>query len=375
MRLLSALIVSGLIAVPTAAQTQVFMISHQAARPVATPTTASRTAAPTRYQQVYDAASFDVGTPTALSTLYYRMNKSYANGNYGGQTVELAVWMAFAAANVDSQTCTGTFANNLDNTSLKNVLKKTKVVMPKLSTTAWGIKLPFDSGTTFLYGAMLQKNLVVETRIYGNSNNNGVFTYPLDAYSASSNTRKNNGGSWSACKFANGNYNNSISYTTGGLNNNGGTWYVRYNNLPTNTAGIATLSGFGVNNLPHAWPLPISLAPLGSPSCDWRVGLEMGLWIPLATGSNTYAQWPNITIPAGLGGVSFFDHAVFLDTPTSTNKSGLVTTWSSEWGIAKPVTGSITRIYAYNSSTPVNPDTVASGSLGKNYGLMTQLSN
>ncbi|MEZ5988107.1 MAG: hypothetical protein R3F30_03080 [Planctomycetota bacterium] len=101
----------------------------------------------------------------------------------------------------------------------------------------------------------------------------------------------------------------------------------------------------------------------------------MGLWIPLATGSNTYAQWPNITIPAGFGGVSFFDHAVFLDTPTSTNTSGLVTTWSSEWPIAKPVSGSITRIYAYNSSTPVDPDNVASGSVGKNYGLMTQLSN
>jgi len=353
----------------------VFMISHKAGATAGnTNNNIPYSWYPTRYQQVYDYGTFDVGTPTALNTLYYRMNKSFANGNYGGQTVELAVWMAYAAAKVDSQTCTGTFANNLDNTSLKNVLKKTKVVMPKLANTSWGVKLPFDSGTTFLFGALLQKHLVIETRVYSNSNSNKIFTYPLDAYNASTSGRVTNGGSWSACKFANGNYNNSIGYTTSGLTNNGGTWYVRYSNIPSNTAGIATISGFGVNNKPHAWPLPISLAGLGSPNCDWRVGLELGLWVPLATGSGTSAQWPNITIPPGLGGMSFFDHAVFLDKPTSTNKSGLVTSWSSEWKIAKPASASFTRIYAYSSSG-VNPDTQVSGSVGRNYGLMTQLSN
>ncbi|MEZ5988106.1 MAG: hypothetical protein R3F30_03075 [Planctomycetota bacterium] len=159
MRFHIALLACGLLAVPAMSQTQVFMISHQAgAAGGNTNNNIPYSWYPTRYQQVYDDASFDVGTPTALSTLYYRMNKSYANGSYGGQTIEIAVLIAYAAANIDSQTCTGTFASNLDNTSLKTVIKKTKFVLPKLSDTSWGIKFPFDSGVTFLCTARCSRS-------------------------------------------------------------------------------------------------------------------------------------------------------------------------------------------------------------------------
>ncbi|MEZ5988127.1 MAG: hypothetical protein R3F30_03190 [Planctomycetota bacterium] len=174
----------------------------------------------------------------------------------------------------------------------------------------------------------------------------------LDGDGQATGDRVNNGGSWSNCKFSDGKYNSGIGYTTGGLTDAGGTWYLSYSNVPSNTAGVATLSGFGVNNLPHAWPLPISLAPLGSPTCDWRVGLELGVFVPLNSGSNTYARWPNITIPPGLGGNSFFDHALFLDKPTSTNKYGLVTSWSSEWQIAKSYTPACATVWKYQDTTP-----------------------
>ncbi|MEZ5988126.1 MAG: hypothetical protein R3F30_03185 [Planctomycetota bacterium] len=116
--------------------------------------------------------------------------------------------------------------------------------------------------------------------------------------------------------------------TTGGLTDAGGTWYVNYSNIPSNTPGLATLSGFGVNNLPHAWPLPISLKPLGSPTCDWRVGLEFGVWFPLNSGSGTSALHDVTIRPAS---------AQLVLRPRDLRRqadehqpSGLVTTWSSE---------------------------------------------
>ena len=53
---------------------------------------------PTRYQQLFDKDSFTHGTSVFITRgIAYRMNKSFANGRYGGEKTELEIWLATAS--------------------------------------------------------------------------------------------------------------------------------------------------------------------------------------------------------------------------------------------------------------------------------------
>ncbi|MEZ5988129.1 MAG: hypothetical protein R3F30_03200 [Planctomycetota bacterium] len=314
---------------------------------------------PVHVQTGYATSEAPVAAAKLLS-LTLRRNNYYGNNIYAS-TTDVAVHMSTNAA--DTKSWSSTFANNEGTNRAQvygsggNTKTLNRPAAPYVNNgqqpVPFALKVPFD--TPFVFVQSSGKSICVDyymtKRTHQDTNGREQFII-LDADGAATGERVTNGGSWSACKFSNGNYNSGLSYTSGGLTDKGGTWYVSYSSLPASTPVLATISAFGVNNKPHAWPLPLNLGPLGSPTCEWRVGLETGIWIPMTSNTNGQARWPNVTIPAGLGGSSFFDHAVVIDTPTSTNKYGLATTWSSEWQIAKTYEPATVTVYKTKDTTP-----------------------
>jgi len=338
----------------------------------------------TAYTPIHTMEGFATGEmPVAaakVQSLVFRRNNYYSNAIYASAT-DLTIEMS-TGANAPSS-WSSTFASNHGTNRIyvfgSSTASKTlnwpaaPYVNNGQQPVPFALKIPLD--TTFVLVQSAGKSVCIDYYIPKRLHTyvSGTTTYHtfliLDGDGPLTGGRVSNyKGSLSSCKFSDGKYNNSIGYTTGGLTDAGGTWYLTYYNIPTSTLGVATISAYGVNNTPHAWPLPIDLTVVGSPGCFWNVGLEFGLPVPLSSGTGTSMRWPNVTIPPGLGGGSFFDHCLVFDKPTSTNKYGLVTTWSSEWKIVKSYTPECATIWKYKDTTP--PAT--SGSYYKNRAAVTQ---
>ncbi len=136
---------------------------------------------PTRYQQIFDYDSFSHGnTPFLMKGVRYRMNKSFANGRYGGSSVTLSMWLGDAAKGITSSSYSRIFDSNMNQTTKKMVIKKKLFFMPKLSNQNFDIKFPFDSGSIFLLVPTKKIALVQEVITWGNTNGNRYFTYPMD---------------------------------------------------------------------------------------------------------------------------------------------------------------------------------------------------
>lgn len=142
---------------------------------------------PTRYQQIFDFDSFTHGNNVfIMKGVRYRMNKSFANGRYGGKSANLSMWMGEAAKNITAATFSRTFDSNMDQTTKKLVINKKTFLFPKLSNQNFDIKIPFDSGSLFLFVPVKKKALVQEVITWSNNNGNRLFTYPIDAWRSTS---------------------------------------------------------------------------------------------------------------------------------------------------------------------------------------------
>jgi hypothetical protein len=167
---------------------------------------------------------------------------------------------------------------------------------------------------------------IVTTALTGYANS----TYIIDASAPDAGIRFDNGSAQPQCKFSNGSHNSSLSYSIAGLNNNGGTWFVQYGGILPNAAGVAMLSLFGLDN-PGSWPLPLNLAPIGAPTCNWHVGFDLPTFhFAITANTSGSARLQNVSLPPGFGGLEFYDQAWFLDAAAP---GGLVTGWSSKWHV------------------------------------------
>jgi hypothetical protein len=233
-----------------------------------------------------------------------------------------------------------TFANNLKN-GVKQVFKGTMnfPAAPKATGPAPWTHVIKLTAPGYILASTVDKSFTVDLVVTATTGYTG--THPIEAAGPDIGSRTSNPSSSSGCKFSNNKYNNSISYTTGGLTNNGGTWYVSYNSILPNAPGVMTISAFGIDNK-GTWPLPIQV-PMAGSGCKWNVGLELGLWIPVNANASGQARVPNLTIPPGLGGGAFYDHQLWLD---SANTAGpLVVGWSSKWTIGSGKTPSGNTVY------------------------------
>jgi hypothetical protein len=311
---------------------------------------------PTRYQQVFDPGTFDATTPIAMKQLEFRLQSSFATKGYGGQTVELAIWAAWTPTTVTAATASSTFSSNIDSTTLKQVLKKTKVSFPKVTSYAFNIKIPFDSGSTFLYGPALKRSLVIESRNYGNSNNNSLFTYPIEAWSGASagaGSYKTNG-TYTGCKSKSGTVVSHYAYTS--QLKVGGSGYYSYGyGYAANIPGLMTLGAKTLN------------IPMGTTGCT-IVNDIITLFPGVGTGTSGYLKI-GLPIPNDpkLANTSFLSQFYFIEAGANawgiTSTRGLIQTIGAGSG---NTSGTVTRIYAITAT----PDSATTGSLGVDYGML-----
>ena len=323
---------------------------------------------PTRYQQIYDYDTFVGSTVVPVKSINYRMNKSFANGKYGGQSVTLSVWMAYTPQGttpVTSKNATTTFANNIDTKTLVQVISKKTILMPKLSNTGFGIKLP--TSKAFIFSSAFKKSLVIETRVYSNTNSNKIFTYPLDAFSGSgvgagSYTQN---GTYAGCKSKS---NSTVSH------------YAIPTYLKVGSA-INYSYGYGrAASLPALMSLGAKTLNLTLPGTSCKVVNDLIAIFPGVTNTSSSGYYRvNLPIPNNptLANVVFKTQMFFFEK--GANSLGLTSTRGLNQKIGPGNTsggGSIKRIYAYSSASGYNPDkvTVGTGSTS-DYGLVTQLTN
>jgi len=138
---------------------------------------------PERYQQVFLGS--ELPKALVIKGLGFRHDQAFAN--YKGQTVELEITLAYTKktpANLST-----TFASNFDITKPAPVivLPRSKFKLPDFAATkptnpqVWQVQIPFK--VPFVWTQVTGRNMLVQIRIYGNSFNNRIFTYPLDAAS------------------------------------------------------------------------------------------------------------------------------------------------------------------------------------------------
>ncbi|MEZ5988108.1 MAG: hypothetical protein R3F30_03085 [Planctomycetota bacterium] len=364
MKLSLPLAISLLLPASLGAQTQTFLVSPKHAFSGGNSNNLYPLgAAPMRYMQVHDAGSFDKVNPVGINQIYHRMAKGWDNGTRGGQTVELAMWLSYAATGIDSQTASTTYASNQDTASLKQVIKKTKIVLPILKDMSWGIKLPFDSGATFLYGAVLKRHLVSETRVYGNSNSNSQISYPMDANSGSAGSPTGTvaqNGTFAGCKSSN---------AAGSI--------VQHNSFAaTLVVGNQSNShqGYGyVQSAPAVMILgasPLAITLPGTSCTLVNDILVLGVGQTDTSSNGVYNQPLPIPNDNTLTDVSYLTQMAFLDVKA--NSFGLTLTRGLKNTIGAPTVGNVIRLWAFGA----NPDSITTATgTQKNYGLVTQFSN
>ena len=143
---------------------------------------------PTRYQQVFLGS--ELPTKLAIFGLGFRFDEAFAN--YKGQTIDMEITLAYT--NKTPSTLTSTYASNFDITTPQPlvVFPRGQFKLPDMPATKpsnpqyWPIQIPFK--ILFVWIQQANRNMLVEIKVFGNSNNNNIFTYPLDACSGSTAT-------------------------------------------------------------------------------------------------------------------------------------------------------------------------------------------
>jgi len=139
---------------------------------------------PTRYQQLFH--NQDVGSKANLfNNLQLRPNNNYGSPSYGGHMVNLTIKLG--PTTVAPSAATGTFATN--NPTPITVLDKVWVQMPRFRTfnvTDWQVTIPFARPFPWPGGT---NHFCVEVVNWMNTNQNALFTYPLDATNTGQTTR------------------------------------------------------------------------------------------------------------------------------------------------------------------------------------------
>lgn len=315
---------------------------------------------PTRYQQIYNYDTFSHGqTPFVVKQVAYRMNKSFANGKYGGQTIELSMWLGRAPAGTNSGSYNMTFDKNFDAATKVLVINRKKFLAPKLANTNFDFKLPLDSPTTLI--PTTQRATVMEVIYWGNTNNNTLFTYPLDAASSTLGTgiarlyayeSPPGGGSY----IQNGTY--------GGCTNSNNSVVRQYASAGNIKVGSSTGYAYAYGYIPNIPGIGI-LGAIGI-SVSLGGGCQLGV-VPIllfpGTGSNNTSGriQQNFAVPNDptFGGISFLYQTIFL-----------------ELGKPQQLVSTRTIKITIGTGKPTPPDQFkdARGST-KNYGLITQFGN
>ncbi len=324
---------------------------------------------PTRYQQIHDYDTFVGATVVPVKSVNFRMGKSWSNGRYGGQSIVLSMWLAYTPQGttpVTSKNASRTFSQNIDAKTQVQVVNKKKIVLPKLTKWTFGIKIP--ASRPFIFSAAFKKALVVESRVYSNSNSSRIFTYPVDVYSSQNVGR----GSYTT----NGSYGGCKSKSNSTVSHYAITTYLKVGNKLNYTYGYGRAA-----KLPAVMTLGAKNLNITLPGTSCKIVNDLVAIFPGITSASGTSGYYRVALPipndSNLANVVFKTQMFFLQK--GANSLGITSTRGLNQKIgpgAPSGKGSVTRLYAYSSTSGYNPDkaTVASGSTS-NYGLVTQLTN
>jgi len=143
---------------------------------------------PTRYQQVFLGSEIGNASKVFFS-LGFRQDDAFAG--YKGQIVDLEIKLGYTT--YDHNSLTTNFNNNFNSGTPLTVLKRRSILLPDMPSSkptnpaTFFIQIGFD--IPFAYSYQQGRNLLIEIIQRGNSNNNSLFTYPLDAASGTTTSR------------------------------------------------------------------------------------------------------------------------------------------------------------------------------------------
>ena len=296
---------------------------------------------PCSYQQVHSKDAFSNPAPTPFTKMSMRMASGFAN--FAGKTIDVELFHATSPN--DATTASATFASNVVTGSEVNTLVRKMVNLPTVPDNSWAIVFPFDN--MYVWPG---SHLSWRANVYGNSNGNAIFTYPLDAWTTGTTVTTVGTG----CTAAGGSGVTTISATTPVIG-------TICNFTINSKVALVTPCLLTLGTSTTTWgalTLPFDLTPFGATGC--KVYNDIAATIPSATSATGVATIP-LPIPNNplLVGATFYAQGAFVDA--SFNALGLVTTPGRGQKIT--TTPGVTRIYGL--ATPP----VASGTLGLNFGM------
>jgi len=300
---------------------------------------------PCAYQQVHSRDSFNNLTAGGINQMSFRMASGFVNQT--GAVIDVELFMAESPN--DAASASSTFSSNVVKPTEVNVYTRKKLSLPTLPDNSWKITVPFDAKFAFSGLAHVSWS----ANVYGNSNNNTIFTYPLDAWSPAGFSAAVGTG----CKSANGSAN--ATHTVSGLVINTTASYV--GNSFVAIGGLPALLTIGASNTTFGGqPLPLSLASFGAPGCslynDW-VLLLSGVTQASPSGSVTIM----VPIPNDQALIGSVHYSQYLFVEPAANALGVFTSNGRANTIGGPP--NVTRIY--NLTAP--PQTT--GTVGLQFGM------
>jgi hypothetical protein len=141
---------------------------------------------PTAYQQVFLGSEMPIAVP--ILGLGLRQDDQFSG--FAGHTIDVEMWLGYTT--YDHNSLTNVYATNAT-MPLVYVLGRKMVQLPNMPPSnptnpqEFFIQIPFDR--PFPWAQQPSLNLLIEVRQWGNSNNNSIFTFPLDAHSGTTTTR------------------------------------------------------------------------------------------------------------------------------------------------------------------------------------------
>lgn len=235
-------------------------------------------------------------------------------GTGSGQQIQLEIWMGHSD-NLGTGVST-TFDNN-PVAPVVRVYDRQVYALPTVPSVATGpnpttIWIPLDR--TFAYDA--SHNLLVEYRIFANSNGNAAFSYRLDNATFVSDTSTFG----TACATSSSRM-PAITTQPAAI---GSSLSLALANGPASSSGVLIVGSS--NSTWNGIPLPLSLTSLGAPGCTLQVAIDASVGIVTNTSGNFSASLP---IPGVLGlyGRTLYFQAALADL--FANSAGFVTSASA----------------------------------------------
>jgi len=303
---------------------------------------------PTAYQQVHSLESFNNQAAATITQMRLRMGSGFTN--FSGNSIDVELWMGDCPNS--AETASGVFASNVVFGTEVNVLPRQMVSLPTVPNNDWAVApFPFSSPYSFTG----QTHVSWRAIVWGNGNNNQLFTYPLDAWWHLG-TSVNNGPS-SGCQSATGTAaatHNASIFGPGRTSTFRGNSYVVAGGLPAVLSiGASATSWFGV-------PLPFDLTVFGGTGCFVRNSVDL-TQVGATTPGQNGAVSLTMTLPNNpfLTGATFYSQYLFLEG--TANPLGIFTTNGLTNVVGRH--HHLTRIYASG-----NP-TASSGTLDISFGM------